>query len=306
MHQGWFHFFAAITVIVWGTTFVSTKVLIQYGLSPVDILFYRFLLAYFCMWFISHGRIRADHWRDEGLFMLLGLFGGSLYFIAENTALGLTLASNVSLIICTAPVLAALLTLLLYRGKRVPSRLLVGSLVAFLGVGLVVFNGHFVLKLHPAGDLLTLLAALMWACYCLLLQRLQKRYPTPFITRKVFFYGILTMLPFFCFSPLTTDVIILSQPVVWLNLIFLGVVASMLCYLMWNTAVRRLGALQTANYIYVVPLVTLVTSAWVLDETITWVALLGSVFILSGVFLAERGWPLPRRSAHKKEQQSDR
>lgn len=296
-HHGWYHLLAALTVIVWGTTFVSTKVLIQYGLSPVDVLFYRFLLAYFCMWFVSHGRILADHWRDEGLFMLLGLFGGSLYFVAENTALGLTLTSNVSLIICTAPVLAALLTWLLHRGQQIPSRLVAGSLIAFAGVTLVVFNGHFVLHLHPAGDVLTLLAALMWACYCLLLQRLQKRYSTTFITRKVFFYGLVTMLPFFYFSSLTTDLLILSLPVVWLNLIFLGVVASMLCYLMWNTAVRHIGALQTTNYIYVVPLVTLLTSAWVLNEIITWIALVGSAFILAGVYLAERGWPSFRKDS---------
>ncbi len=296
-HQGWYHLLAALTVSVWGITFVSTKVLIQCGLSPVDVLFYRFLLAYLCMWLISHGRVLADHWRDEGLFMLLGLFGGSLYFVAENTALGLTLASNVSLIICTAPVLAALLTWVLHRGQQIPSRLIVGSLIAFAGVILVVFNGHFILHLHPAGDVLTLLAALMWACYCLLLQRLQKRYSTTFITRKVFLYGLLTMLPFFYFSSLTTDLIILSQPVVWLNLIFLGVVASMLCYLMWNTAVRHLGTLQTTNYIYVVPLVTLLTSAWILNEIITWIALAGSAFILAGVYLAERGWPLFRKAA---------
>ena len=94
----WFHLMAAVTVAIWGTTFVSTKVLIGYGLSATDILFYRFIMAYICIWFFSPRILWAKSWRDEGVFVLLGLTGGSLYFIAENTALGMTLASNVSLI----------------------------------------------------------------------------------------------------------------------------------------------------------------------------------------------------------------
>ncbi|WP_455591510.1 DMT family transporter [Bacteroides sp.] len=288
--NGWFHLMAAVTVSIWGTTFVSTKVLIGYGLSPVDILFYRFLLAYICIFFFSYRKIFSNTWRDELTFVALGLCGGSLYFVAENTAVGITLASNVSLIICTAPILAAFLSLLFYRGEKLQKKLICGSLLALFGVGLVVFNGSFILKINPAGDMLTLLAALLWAFYCLLLRRMSSRYTTLFITRKVFFYGILTLLPFYFFVPLQTDPEILFRPVVLANLLFLGVIASMLCYLMWNTAVKRLGVVRTTNYIYVVPLVTLLTSAIIIDETITIVALLGSVLILSGVYIAERGF----------------
>ena len=70
---------------------------------------------------------------------------------------------------------------------------------------------------------------------------------------------------------------------------FSGVIASMLCYIMWNTAVKQLGVVCATSYIYVVPLITLLTSAIVIDETITIVALLGSALILSGVYIAERG-----------------
>ena len=112
----WYHLIAIITVIIWGTTFVSTKVLIHHGLSPVDILFYRFALAYICIWFISPKVLFARSKRDELMFVAAGLCGGSIYFITENTALGITLASNVSLIICTAPILTAFLSLLLASG----------------------------------------------------------------------------------------------------------------------------------------------------------------------------------------------
>lgn len=284
----WYHIIAIITVIIWGTTFVSTKVLINQGLSPAEILLYRFLLAYICIWFIAPRKILARTVKDELLFVAAGLCGGSIYFVAENTALGITLASNVSLIICTAPILTAFLSFFFNKKERLRPGLIYGSFIAFLGVALVVFNGSFVLKISPWGDLLTLAAALMWAFYCLILKRMAAHYPTLFITRKVFFYGIVTLLPVFAVQPLTFDTGILLQPVILYNLLFLSVVASMLCYIMWNTAVKHIGALRTTNYIYVIPLITLITSAIVLNETITIIALLGSCFILSGVYVAER------------------
>lgn len=282
-----YHSIAILTVIIWGTTFVSTKILINTGLSPVEILLYRFVLAYFCILTIAHRRLWANCVKDEFLLFLSGLCGGSLYFIAENTALGITLASNVSLLICTAPIITTVLSHLFYK-ESLRKRLLYGSLVALFGVGLVVFNGSVLLKVNPLGDFLTLVAATMWAFYCLILKRLSRSYPTLFITRKVFFYGILSLFFYFAIYPLNIKLELLKLPIVYLNILFLGVIASMLCYIMWNTAVRALGASKTANYIYIVPLVTLITSAIFLSETITIASGIGALAIISGVYIAER------------------
>ena len=269
-----YHSIAILTVIIWGTTFVSTKILINTGLSPVEILLYRFVLAYFCILTIAHRRLWANCVKDEFLLFLSGL-------------LGITLASNVSLLICTAPIITTVLSHLFYK-ESLRKGLLYGSLVALFGVGLVVFNGSVLLKVNPLGDFLTLVAATMWAFYCLILKRLSRSYPTLFITRKVFFYGILSLFFYFAIYPLNIKLELLKLPVVYLNILFLGVIASMLCYIMWNTAVRALGASKTANYIYIVPLVTLITSAIFLSETITIASGIGALAIISGVYIAER------------------
>ncbi len=282
-----YHALALVTVVIWGTTFVSTKILIRTGLSPVEIFLYRFLLAYVCILTVSHSRLVAKSRKDEFFLFLAGICGGSLYFILENTALGITLASNVSLLICTAPVITAFLAALFYK-EPLRKKMLLGSAVALLGVGLVVFNGSVVLKINPAGDLLTLGAAVAWAFYCLILKRMGGSYPILFITRKVFFYGLLS-LSFYCiFFPLEFKTSLLSRPVVYGNLLFLGVVASMLCYIMWNTAVKFLGASKTTNYIYIVPLVTLLTSAFFLSEAVTLASLTGACLIIGGVYVAEK------------------
>ena len=283
-----FHLIAIATVAIWGTTFVSTKILIQHGLTPSEIFFYRFVLAYICMWSISRKKLFANRIKDELLLFLAGLCGGTIYFLTENTALGITLASNVSLIVCTSPILTTFLSYLFKRKEPFTRHLLYGSFMALIGVGLVVFNGSFILKINPLGDFLSLTAALMWAFYCLILKQLDSRYSTVFITRKVFFYGIMTTLPVFLFRPLHWDTSLMLQPVVWGNLLFLGIIASMHCFISWNACVKELGAVQSTNYIYIVPLVTLLTSAIIIDEKITVIALSGCFLILCGVYLAER------------------
>jgi drug/metabolite transporter (DMT)-like permease len=258
-------------------------------MDPSEIFFCRFLLAYISIWGFSWRKILADNLHDEALFFASGLTGGSLYFMFENTALSYTLASNVSLILCTAPILTTLVNFLFHRGERIHSKLVYGSLMAFTGVALVVYNGGVILKLNPLGDMLTIVAALMWAFYSLIIKNLSGKYSTFFITRKVFFYGLLTILPVFIFQPFETSFKTLLHPEILLNLLFLGMIASMLCYLMWNLAARKLGIIRITMYIYFSPLVTLLASSILIDETITIVALVGSAFILSGVLLAERG-----------------
>ena len=213
---------ALAAVVLWGTTFVSTKKLLEAGLTPADIMFYRFLLAYGVMWICSP-RIRwPKNWRDELLFVGAGISGGSLYFLTENSALGLTLASNVALLVATAPILTVILTRLLLKSGRLRNSLIAGSFIALLGVACVVYNGSVILQVHPLGDLLSFTAALTWAFYNIFLKKLDGKYNTLYITRKVFFYGVLTLLPVFLIRPLTTDTAILLRPMVFSNLLFLA------------------------------------------------------------------------------------
>ena len=282
-----FHLITAAVVTIWGVTFVSTKVLLQHGLGPMDIMFYRFVIAYCCILAISHKRLWANNWKDEFMLMLSGLTGGTLYFIAENNALRISQASNVALLVCTTPIFTALLANLIFK-EPLRKNMMIGSFIALIGVGLVVFSGSVILQINPLGDFLSIMAALMWAIYCLILKPLGKRYPTTFITRKVFIYSILSVMVYFLFDPLMMDVETLTNPIVLLNLFFLGIVASMLCFIAWNAAVKVLGPSRTANYIYVQPMSTLVLSSIILSEIITLTSLIGAACIIGGVYLAEK------------------
>lgn len=283
-----YHIIALIVISIWGTTFIATKLLLAAGLAPSDIFFYRFLLAYIILCTFASRKLFARTWRDELRLVGCGICGGSLYFITENTALQITLASNVSLIICTAPLFTTILSHIFIKGERMNSNLLVGSAIAMTGVAFVVFNGNFVLQINPLGDILTIVAALTWGFYNVLLRSLDRHYPTLFITRKVFFYGLLTISPVFFITSLQIDPTILFTPIVIGNLLFLGLIASLCCFILFNMAVKNIGSVKTNNYLYITPLVTFITSSAILDEPITPIAILGAFLILGGVFFAER------------------
>ena len=281
-----YHLIAILTVGIWGLTFISTKVLIEHGLSPQEIFLLRFLMAYLGIWFISPRKLFADNWKDELWLLWGGVTGGSFYFFTENTALEITLATNVAFIVCTAPLLTTILSLLIYKKEKATAGLVGGSLLALVGVALGGYNGHFILKIPPLVDFLSLLAAFSWAFYSLIMKKMSGRYRTTFITRKIFFYGILTILPAFILHPWQFSLSGLWQPAVWMNLLFLGVLASLVCFVVWNIILKQLGTVRASNYIYLNPLFTLIGSAVLLDEQFTVMSLMGAMLILGGVYWA--------------------
>lgn len=283
---------AFLTVAIWGTTFVWTKLLIINGLSPAQIFTLRFVIAYvlllgFSLWRGRH-KWFSDSWRDELTMLGLGLTGGSMYFLTENESLRFTTATNTSLIVCSCPLFAMLIIALFYKSERFSARQILGSVVALAGMAVVVLNGHFILHLSPLGDTLAFSACLCWALYTLLMKPVMGRYPAMFITRKVFFYGILTILPYYIFVPDMPSLDVLLRPAVMWNLLFLGSVASMLCYLTWSWCMKGLGAVVCTNWVYVNPITTIVSAWLILGEQITTYFLMGSVLIIAGMYLSSK------------------
>lgn len=289
LKNGYYHLLAILIVTVWGTTYVATKELICHGLTPQDIFLYRFVIAYMGIWLISPHRLSSSCLKDELWMAAGGFFGGSLYFFTENTALGITQASNVAFLLCTAPLFTTFLSLMFYKEDKVTKGLIFGSVLALTGVAMVVFDGSMTLKLSPAGDLLTLLAAFSWAVYSLIIRKMTGKYPIVFITRKVFFYGLLTILPLYLLQP-RHDVMseLLENPEVWGSLLFLAVVASLGCFVLWNVVLKKLGTVRASNYIYLSPLVTLLASSLILQERMTALSMTGAACIMIGVYLAEK------------------
>lgn len=282
------HLMALVTIIIWGTTFVSTKVLLG-TLTPLEIMFYRFIIAYVVLLIIHPKFYKFKNIKEELVIFALGLSGITLYFLAENIALDYTLASNVGLILATIPALTCILARIFIKGERLNRFLIIGSLIAFAGVFLVIFNGNYVLNIKPIGDMLALIAAIMFAIYSTLLNYVKDKYNHIYLTRKIFFYGLITMFPIVIFKGINFDSSLIGDYSIIVNLLFLSVIASSICFIMWNSSVEIIGPVKASSYIYLIPVVTMITSKIILDEKITIFSLCGMFLILSGVYLVENG-----------------
>ncbi|AFM42403.1 DMT(drug/metabolite transporter) superfamily permease [Desulfosporosinus acidiphilus SJ4] len=154
---------------------------------------------------------------------------------------------------------------------------------------MVLLNGSYILKVNPLGDILASLAAIVWAVYSVLMRKISKfRYNTIGCTRKVFFYGLLFMIPSLFFAPYHFDYYAFTKVQNMFNLLFLGLGASAVCFVSWNWSVRILGAVKMSVYIYIVPVITIAASALILHEIITWVAFVGAILTLAGLYISER------------------
>ena len=284
----WYHVAAFAMILVWGISFLNTRVLLDSGLTPTEIFIARFTIAYLSLLVICRFKVRFTGWRDELLFVVCGVAGGSAYFIAENTALELTLISDVAVLVSTAPLTTALVGAFFYRDERITWMTCMGMIIAFVGSVLLALKDGFVWGDSIVGDLLALLAAFVWAFYSMALKRLNRTYTTLFITRKLFFYGILSALPLLAMEESRLDWNMVSQPAVWGNLLYLGLICSMAAYFIWGITVKRIGAVRASNYFYLSPIISMIAAAIWFGERTNAVAYVGCVLILAGVIIAEK------------------
>lgn len=282
------HLAAVFTIIIWGTTFISTKILLE-GFLPVEILFFRFVIGYTALLLLYPKKLKVTDRKHEPVFVFAGLCGICLYYLLENIALTFTFASNVGVIMSTAPFFTAILSHLFFISEeKLRLRFFIGFVCAMVGIIFISYNG-MKFTLDPLGDFLALSAALVWACYSLLVRKISKMgYPVFLSTRRTFFYGLIFMIPAAWFSDFRLDLFRFTHSIYLFNMIFLGLGASAFCFVTWNFAVRELGTVKTSVYIYLVPVITVFTSALVLKERLTALMGIGAALTLAGLILSEQ------------------
>lgn len=281
------HLYAIFTILVWGSCFVLTKNLLGAGLTAIQIIPLRMGLAYLALLVMRPKFLKLPA-KDELMFLLIGIMGGSFYFFLQNKALTYTYAANVSIIVSMSPILTVILAqLFASKGEKLGKWVYIGAVVAIAGVVLVVLNGTLTFHLSPVGDLLALRAALAWAVYSILIKKYTEQYDNFIVTRRVFLWAFITAVPLM----LLTDGLPNMQPVfadakVWISWIFLAVFGNAICFAIWNIAFQRLGVVVTNNYLYASPFVTVLVGWLLLGEPISVMSIVGAVLITAGVILA--------------------
>ncbi len=279
------HIFAVTTITIWSSTFIVSKILLN-QFTPLQILVVRYLLAIVFLTLLYPKFKKPTSIKEEILFLFIGA-ALAFYFVFENTALQHTYSSNVSLIVATIPLLTGILSMFVYKTHFFTLKSIIGFILAYLGVFLIIINGSKFEGVEPIGDFLALGAAAMFAIYSVLMEKTSKDYHMIQLTRKVFLYGLLVLL---------FVVVVKGQPVTFevinarivASMLFLGIVASSLAFILWNNAIKAIGPVKTNQYIYLIPVVTTIMSALVLKEKITYMTLIGTLLIIMGLYLSEK------------------
>ena len=282
------HIFSFITISIWSVAFVSNKALLSY-ITPIENMLLRFLIAYILLIIIYPKDMLPKSLKDELSFALIGFLGIFLYFILENFALKYTQATNVGLYMGAIPILTAVVAHLFSKDEKLSKYLIVGFLVAMVGIVAILFEGaKFEVRLK--GDILALLGALTFAIYSVALKLAPKEYHYIVVTRKSFFYGLIFMFLYYTLSnqpPFHYQELKLS--VVWLNILYLGLFSSGLAFILWQQGIEKIGSISASNYIYLVPLITAITGVLVLDEVVTLTMAIGGVLIIVGLYISQKG-----------------
>ena len=275
---------AAVCVIIWGVTFIYSKELMAF-LSPLQLMGARFLIAFIVLAAI-HPKWSFDL-RTEWVFVLMALFGNLIYYITENMALTYTYTSEVCILTSTTSMMSLILMHVVFKDHI--SRMQTGGfMLSLVGVILVAFNGAVVLNLDPMGDALALMSAFSWALYGIMLRLYNKNTDGMVLTRKMMFYGFLMTVPLIAIEGHSFDASFLLEPNSIFGMFFLGVLGSCLCFILWNRSVRELGVVKSNIFIYAMPVVTLIAGHIAFDESITLMAVVGTVMVITGMLMANR------------------
>ena len=280
------HIAALATMLVWGLTFVCTKVLLAY-MGPLEILTARTLLGFVALCLVRPHILRMRERRHELLFAAAGLTGTFGYYLAENTALQFADASFVSVAVSTAPLFTAALGFIVLKEKGFGARFLVGFVLAIAGIALISFQEG---PAHASalGVALCLAAALSWAVYSIIVKRLANLgYETIATTKRVFAWGLAFMLIAHLATGEGITLQAYTEPVVWGNLAFLGLLASAGCFVTWGYSVKHLDPTAASAYIYLQAPTTVIWAVILLGEPFTAAIAAGFVLVIAGLALSE-------------------
>lgn len=293
-------FEVTFAVIVWGASFVATKLAVQ-EISPVTVVWMRFaigvgILGLATLW---RGQFSWPKPKELAYFALLGFLGITFHQWLQSTALVTAQATTTAWIVATIPIFMAVLGWLVLS-ENVVWHQGIGIAVAVLGVMLVVTKGDLASMLHghfgTRGELLVMLSAPNWAIFSILSRRGLSRHPASRMMLFVMGFGWLFTSVLLIFSGGFREMSKLSLNG-WVGVSFLGVFCSGLAYICWYDALNKLPATQVGAFIYMEPFVTVVVAALVLGEPMLGVSLLGGVAILCGVWLVNQSVnPRPKRS----------
>jgi drug/metabolite transporter (DMT)-like permease len=281
---------AVLAAFIWSGNFIVAKA-VNKEIPPVSLNFYRWLIASIIILPFAIKKFKAE-WKTvkqscHYLFWV-SLTGIALFNTFVYTGAHYTSAINLALIGTTSSPIMSIIFARIFLKEKIGLTKLAGMILCIAGVFFLLSKGNFqnlVSLQFGKGDLWVLLAAFCFSVY----NTLVKKKPAPLSPVNflfvIFTFGTLMVFPFYAWE------INHSHPVEWntnliLSILYLGIAASVICFLIWNIAIGKLGAGRTALFGNLIPVFSSIEAAVILHEQFTWVHITSMVIVFAGIVLA--------------------
>jgi drug/metabolite transporter (DMT)-like permease len=295
----WVIFSVVLANVFWGITFVIFKYANE-SFDPIAIIFTRLLISIpflFTFAFVT-GRMMRFRKGDFKWFLLMSLFEPFIYFFGESFGLSMVSSTVAAIIISTIPLFVPIVAFFILN-ERLSLTNIIGLFISFAGVIMVVMASEGRLAGNIKGIMLMFLAVFGAVGYTIIAKRLLDHYNGIFITAWQSTLGFLFITPVFLTLELPTiDFTAIKASSIW-ALLYLGVFGSGICFILFTTGIRELGASKANVYANLVPVVAAIVSFFVLKEAMPVMKILGIVVVLSGLLLSQRSSTMQRTNARK-------
>ena len=284
--RGWL--LALVATVLWSGNFVIARGLADV-IPPVTLAFFRWLLAVVVLLPFAARRVWQDRHiiaKHGGYLVLTGVIGiaiyGTLVYLAGQT----TEAMNLSLIAISSPVYILFLSRVIF-GQTLTTKRLIGTVVTLSGIVFLLTDGQLATLSSmnfAIGDLWMTLAAILWACYTLLIKVKPGAIHQTTFQFSTFTIGLLALLPVYLWEASVTESVVWTSEI-YLALVYVGVLSSLVAFGCWSLAVAEIGPTRSGFVYYLVPLFSGLSAAIWLGEDITTTKILSMLLIVGGIII---------------------
>lgn len=279
-----------LATLLWGGNFVIGRA-VSGDIPPITLAFLRWIVAFLVFFPIAYQRTKKEwsalrqHW---GVVIVLALTGVAAFNTLVYIGLHYTTSINASLMNSSTPLIIYILSFIFLK-ERLTKFQLLGTLLSLAGV-LFIISGGSVQSLFSfsfnKGDLIVLVAVVCWSVYSLLIKKYAGKLPGYSTFLVTIIIGAIMLLPFAVYEQLTT-----SQAIVWNTstmgaIIYVGIIASIVAFLSWNTGVVSLGANKAGIYLNFIPLFATIFAVLFLNEQLLLAQVIGGIAVIAGVFIS--------------------
>jgi RarD protein len=276
------------TVIVWGWTFVATRICLAY-VNPAELLGLRLLIGLpVLLVVILCKKVRFDFTRAEWITVLIGSAIITAHFLIQITGLKFTTATNTGWIISVSPLIMAVLAFVFLREKIGRAQVMAIAIATF-GILLLMSRGNLADLgwLKSTGDWLVLISAHTWAIYTVVTRNLSRSRNPLAVTMGVLAPALIVMTIYMAFTSDWAKIAGMPARGMW-ALLFLAVPGLALGHWFWQEGVAEIGAARAGLFLYLEPVATTVLAIPLLKEPFGWATGIGGGLVLLGVYIGQR------------------